>query len=318
MKDCGQTCPGGPRAARLLAWLLLASLAIPGCGLRLPFIPWGRPKPAPDPPNQVQPVQPIIPGEGAAAKGISWTPLFRGIDYAHVESTEPPLQVHALRVDLRDPDIRFLVSPSNGDRPVDVDGMKTSTFLKTSKCQAAVNASPYAPVAQEEGAPKDVAGLSISIGDKYSIEEPNRGALLISRDNKAWIAAPPFDTSNAWNGVGGFELLLRDGKNLGGQGPRHPRTAAGISKDNRYLYLMVIDGRQPGYSEGVTSAENAAWLARLGAWSGVNLDGGGSSAMVIDDGHGGAKILNRPIHANVPGTERVNANNLGIYARSLE
>jgi exopolysaccharide biosynthesis protein len=157
----------------------------------------------------------------------------------------------------------------------------------------------------------------VSRGDHYSRANDTYGALLISKDNKAWIATPPIKTGNAYNAVGGFRLLLKNGQNVATHDIRHPRTAAGISKDGRVLYLVVLDGRQKSYSEGATTAETAEWMTSFGAWEALNLDGGGSTALAISDGHGGAKILNRPIHLGLPGTERVVANHLGIMAKPL-
>jgi hypothetical protein len=237
------------------------------------------------------------------------------VDFASAAAEAPrPLRVHALRIDLAGPSIRFLVTPSNGERPLDTDGMRTSTFLERFGCQAAINASPFSPIVPEEGAAQDVLGLSISRGEEYSPAGDTYGALLIGRDNRARIAAPPFDTEGVYNAVGGFRLLLAKGRNVGADGPVHPRSAAGVSEDGRYLYLVAIDGRQPGVSEGATTAETAEWLRRFGAGEALNLDGGGSTSLVVDDGSGGAAILNSPIHRGIPGVERVNANHLGVYA----
>jgi len=249
----------------------------------------------------------------------AWQPLFKGIECAQMQRALPgPLAVYAVRIHLREPSLRFIVTPSNGDRPLETDGCKTSTFLERHKCQLAVNASPFAPARGAEGLPRDILGLSISRGDVYSGAHGQNAAMLIGRDNKVWFARPPFDTEEAYNAVGGFDMLLEEGKNVGGDGERHPRTAAGLSQDGRYLYLVVIDGRQNDYSVGATTAETADWLKRLGAYNALNLDGGGSTALVMTDGHGGAKILNRPIHNHLPGTERATGNHLGVFAASLD
>lgn len=57
------------------------------------------------------------------------------------------------------------------------------------------------------------------------------GALLISKDNEAWIAAPSIDASKAYNAVGGLGLLLKAGKNVVAADALAPRTAVGVSKD---------------------------------------------------------------------------------------
>ncbi|QIQ01546.1 phosphodiester glycosidase family protein [Streptomyces liangshanensis] len=61
---------------------------------------------------------------------------------------------------------------------------------------------------------------------------------------------------------------------------RQPRTMAGIDARGRLL-LVTVDGRQPGVSEGFTLAEAAEFMRSLGAEQALNLDGGGSSAMVV-------------------------------------
>jgi exopolysaccharide biosynthesis protein len=78
---------------------------------------------------------------------------------------------------------------------------------------------------------------------------------------------------------------------------------------------MVVDGRQDGYSEGVTFPELAELLISYGVYSGVNMDGGGSSDMVIKGIDGKARIINSPIDQNIPGKERSVANHLGLYIK---
>lgn len=69
---------------------------------------------------------------------------------------------------------------------------------------------------------------------------------------------------------------------------RHPRTALGFD-DAGVGYLLVIDGRQPGWSVGLSQLETARWLRSVGATQGLQLDGGGSSTLVID-----GEVVNRP------------------------
>jgi hypothetical protein len=89
--------------------------------------------------------------------------------------------------------------------------------------------------------------------------------------------------------IGGFPLLLSRGERVGdlevSQRPsfaaeRHPRTAVGFDNDQDLLWVVVVDGRQPGYSVGMTLPELTLLFEALGVEEALNLDGGGSSVMV--------------------------------------
>jgi hypothetical protein len=248
-----------------------------------------------------------------------WEPLFRGIDFAEARKMAPdPQAIYAVRIDLQEPSVKFFVTPSNGDRPLETDGRKTSTFLKEFKCQLAINASPFSPVEEREGTPKDILGLSASNGDVYSRPHGAHCAMNIAKDNRVTFREPPVRAEGAYNAVSGFGMLLTQGRNAGSNDTRHPRTAAGTSRDGGYLYFLLIDGRQPLYSVGTTTKETADWMSQIGGYDALNLDGGGSTTLVISDGNGGARMLNRPIHNKIPGTERVNGNHIGVYAKPVE
>jgi hypothetical protein len=91
--------------------------------------------------------------------------------------------------------------------------------------------------------------------------------------------------------IGGLPRLIRDG-NLSIEWKnekiretfstkRHPRTAVGFTEDKKKVFLFVVDGRQPGYSVGMTLPELASYMLEWDVHQGVNLDGGGSSTMVV-------------------------------------
>jgi hypothetical protein len=140
---------------------------------------------------------------------------------------------------------------------------------------------------------------------------PAGGAVLLARGQSA--AALTAETAvgatvtvrlslrPTWPGVlsafGGGPQLVRDGVPLyrSGEkfttrqlGPRAPRSAVGQLADGR-IVLVAVDGRQPGYSVGLTSFELAQALVRLGAVTGMGLDSGGSTTMAFD-----GALLNRP------------------------
>src|SRR5206468_5373994 len=120
-----------------------------------------------------------------------------------------------------------------------------------------------------------------------------------------------------WEGVsqalGGGPALVRDGKPVFRSlelfttdqlQVRNPRTAVGQLADGRYLFL-VVDGRRPGYSTGMTNFELAQTMVRLGAVRASALDAGGSSTMAFD-----GSVLNRPSDST---GEREVAESLSVF-----
>ncbi len=257
----------------------------------------------------------ITPAESPFAEPVAWKPLFQGVEHAELRADKPRLmRGHAVRIDLRAPGISFLATPGNGDRPGDTDGLKTSSFLAKHRCQLAVNAAPFAPIHKEEGKAQTIVGLTVSRGEVVSKADKTHPALLLTKDNRARVADPPFDLKGVWNAVAGFQVVLRDGEVRKTTPAVHPRTAAGVSADGKTLYLLVIDGRQKDHSLGATTEEVGLWLKALGARDGINLDGGGTTTLVVEDKDGRPRVLNRPIHGNKPGRERVSASHLGVFA----
>jgi hypothetical protein len=106
--------------------------------------------------------------------------------------------------------------------------------------------------------------------------------------------------------IGGSAVLVRDGAVAyvaKPNEPRHPRSALGF--DQRQAVAVVVDGRRPGHSIGMTLPELAALLKGLGCREGLNLDGGGSSTCWVR-----GKVVNRPSD----GSERAVANALALVS----
>jgi len=62
---------------------------------------------------------------------------------------------------------------------------------------------------------------------------------------------------------------------------KHPRTAMGYTRDHK-LIILVIEGRHPRTAEGATLTQEAQLLKDLGCVEALNLDGGGSSCMLVN------------------------------------
>ncbi len=228
-----------------------------------------------------------------------------------------PLRVFVARVDLTDPRVDVRVTGPAEARPGDPTGTEAHLetvpdFRERTGAVVAVNANFFgkldgAPARWEERQPVDVRGPSVSEGRVVSgAGDGGFPTLLLDAGRTARITcARDADLGGADDAVAGIAdrtsgacLLVERGENRGaaasdGIAGRHPRTAAGLSRDGRELFLVVVDGRQPGWSVGATLEELGALLLRLGAWDAVNLDGGGSSSFVYEPRDAPA-VRNRP------------------------
>ena len=89
--------------------------------------------------------------------------------------------------------------------------------------------------------------------------------------------------SNSREAIGIYYVLYHNGQ-FGSSGTNvNPRTAIGIKPDGTLL-LYVLDGRQPGFSEGLGLTDTARHLVDLGCSTVVNMDGGGSSVIAVREG----------------------------------
>jgi hypothetical protein len=173
------------------------------------------------------------------------------------------------------------------------------------------------------GRPVDLRGLSLSDGIVVSpplVREGQGDPAVVFYAGRARVArVAEKELAGATDGVAGIGpggLLVEAGRNLGETAlvqpkMRHPRTAAGVTAGGRTLILVVIDGRQPAHSIGVTLPELADIMIELGAVDALNLDGGGSSTFVYRRPDG-TQLTNQ-----VPGgTWRSVGNHLGVRLKT--
>lgn len=98
---------------------------------------------------------------------------------------------------------------------------------------------------------------------------------------------------NIFTMTGGGPTLIINGVIQDGlQTAVHPRTAVGFNYDSTKLFFVTVDGRQPGFSVGMSLPELANYMKSIGCYNAVNLDGGGSTTMVVRN-----KVVNSPSDA---------------------
>lgn len=249
--------------------------------------------------------------------------LYPGITYERRYHAEPrPVMAHIAAFDLTRDGFEWFVTP-----PVD-PGERMTTALTTRQLakrfglRIAVNGSHFEPFHSETpwdfypraGDPVDVMGYAVSDGHIYSDNRVEWPKFCFNRQQVFTCGVG--QVQQAAQAIAGGRLLLRWGNvspNMDGPLPRQPlpRTVVGYNAERTRAWLVVVDGRQKGYSEGLSLFEMGEYMRDLGADFVLNLDGGGSSTLVIER-NGKYKVMNAPYHTHIPLRERPVANALGI------
>jgi len=253
--------------------------------------------------------------------------LFRGITYKRLARSVPrPLTIHIVTIDLTAPGIKVFVTPGTpGPDRAEIPARTTSEFVREFQVQFAVNASFFYPFYAKtpwdyyprSGDRVDVLGKAISNGIQYSQGDPGWFALCFSAEGRAQILGHHQCPDGTMQAVAGGTILVKNGEPVILNNGKiydglYPRTAVGIDRKGEKIWIIVIDGRQAYYSEGVSLPELAGIFLELGVETALNLDGGGSTTLVLGDDR--PKVLNAPIHTRIPMCQRPVANHLGFYA----
>jgi Phosphodiester glycosidase len=257
--------------------------------------------------------------------------LFQGMTYQQTFRSNPrPMMVHIITLDLKEAGLKPFATPSTPSiKPAHTSARLTSTFVQEFGLQLAVNANFFYPF--HENTPWDyyphqsdrtsVIGSAISNGRAYAKNDNKYPAICFSALPMAKIVAEGGCPAGTTQAVAGNEIFLTQNKPDHHASERsrntdepYPRTAIGIDGSGKKVWLIVIDGKQPLYSEGATMKDLTEIADNLGIETALNLDGGGSTTLAIATPNG-PKVLNSPIRAKIPTWERPVANHLGFYAR---
>ena len=266
-----------------------------------------------------------------------------------VSYTNSTLQVaNCLRVDLLDPDVQLLTTPRAPNyvtNSTETLSLSISNFVKSQGVKVATVANwyqgnPGGNDPSSEGLPCSIYGLLMTTGSVVNTPDfgpgsgtDNRFVSMLFTTNKAVTfllsnAPPGTNLTGIYTAVSGYYPILTNGvimgdalKTLYPDSTIHdpnPRTLFGLSPDRRYLYMMVIDGRQNGYSDGANDADGGMWMLLFGAVDAVNMDGGGSAAMYMADCGGNPLPLGRSSYVASRNRERYTGCHLGIQALPLD
>jgi len=218
-----------------------------------------------------------------------------------------PLQLHFIKMDLRSDNYELVTMTGfdpDGTGPAEASLESPISLAERNSAFIAVNANAFRHLPGTdnevkrkgwfEGLAVDIAGLVISDGLIISETEEKRTDFWMDKKGNPYIGKlkKPDDATTGVSDWG--SLLLQEGNiQVEESEIYHPRTIIGSDKKGRYLYFVVADGRQKGYSEGISLYEAAVIMKDHGCYNAVNLDGGGSSIMLARV-NGELSIMNKP------------------------
>ncbi|MGA7613753.1 MAG: phosphodiester glycosidase family protein [Thermoanaerobaculia bacterium] len=232
----------------------------------------------------------------------SWENIAPGVGYRRISLRSGP--VYVTRVDL---DRARLIASSSSERNTTV-----TSYAQRQDALAAINGDYF-----DEGKTYEPTGIAGDACGKWSDPTVKRNEPVVAMGRRRVEIIDPANLLQTWpswidGAVAGWPLLVRDCRPLSSSElpgsdsftrSDHPRTAVGLSRDGRTVYLVVVDGRSEN-AGGMTLSRLGEFLAdRLHVCTGLNLDGGGSSEMVVE-----GKIVNVPSD----GHERPVGNFVGV------
>ncbi|MEN8242441.1 MAG: phosphodiester glycosidase family protein [Chloroflexota bacterium] len=251
--------------------------------------------------------------------------LFNGVTYIREVRTSPrDMVIHIVKINLVSGGIRpHVTEPDNPKSDKPYNARTTSQYLRSSGVQLAINGSGFKPwfdlgviYSPHKGDPVAPLGTTISGDFSYTFEESQKRPMLGFNGTRpadiSWIAGSPDYL------ISGTRMLVENWTVMEDldSSETSPRTAVGVSEDGHTLIIVVVDGRQLGYSQGATLEELAQILADHGAHKAMELDGGGSSTLVIEGEDGQPIVLNSPVHQGSNGKERPVATHIGFFIRN--
>jgi exopolysaccharide biosynthesis protein len=224
-----------------------------------------------------------------------------GIDLISESCSSPLYKAFIAKVSLQGASHEIITTPAK------LHYSELSVFAQETGSILATNGGFFSP---------DHGGWFMSFGKETGkfVDDENSSVLAFGKNENGKIRVKIFPPEHvmpkgggapAWivHGLTGMPILVKDGKVntvyppddlvkfKKGEGDattlnglwivNHPRTAVGISKDESWMMLVVVDGRQKEWSRGMRIEQLARFMQEHDAWNAINLDGGCSSAMWV-------------------------------------
>lgn len=223
--------------------------------------------------------------------------------------SQPQAHVHVVKINLRCPTVNMVGTPEG-------QGLMTTTdFARRAAVDVAINGNFYSPDASARP-----YGFIVTDSKQWPTTKDSKHHAYFACDRAKQCSIEPNDTVSkidpSWMTVLTGSQIFENGSftcspsapigcRINSAMPPHPRTAYGLDANGDHIYLVVVEGRLSDYA-GMTLGELSALFRRLHITRGVNMDGGGSSALIIHGKRVNALPDNQP-------EERPVVNHLGFH-----
>ena len=228
----------------------------------------------------------------------SWSEPYPGVRLLKRTTSEPQV-IWAAEIDLSHEEL-YLRATTEAEK-----GQTVTSWANSTGAVVAINGDWFSG-----STPR---GLAMGQGSQWGEDLWDHSFIACTAEQLCEIDFSGAEQEVYWrwrNAVGGNGVLLvQDGAAIHNSDSfysvdQHPRSAVGISSDQETLWLVAIQGRRSD-SDGMSFNATADLLVELGAHSGLMLDGGGSTALVV----GGSRVNDLQSGTS----ERTVANHLGVY-----
>ncbi len=231
--------------------------------------------------------------------------LNQAVDLITVKKEEPNAVFYIAAVDLSFPGIEIAITPELKEKYL------TSIFAHQNDCFLAINGEAGRTMYPGCGLGEWTGNWIVRGNPVQMTDTKERPFLSFDKSNKAkYVKAVIVDTTlteDKYNAIWGrFDILVDNEIVEDTRNTHYSRTVMGINGDGNILYLMIVDGKRPEHSLGLTYAECASVMKLVGATNAMACDQGGSSCMYVK----GKGIINRP--ADSEGIERPVYTHFGI------
>ena len=247
----------------------------------------------------IQPDQEIVlyPEEYYIPEDVIWEAVSENHDIKYFKFTNQafPIIYHVVKINLEDSNLKIEAFPGSTEVPTLFRSQRTKEFARKTNCVIAINASPFSgksgkwDLAAKLGSMRQIVGIHIVNGEQFSPPNPRYAALSFTRNENGWEAKViKSQTQQAFENCdyafGGFFVILEDGIEQPFKAANHDsRSAAGISADGKYLFVLTVEGENPFQSEGLSYQQCAKVLKKLGCSDALEFDGGGSTQLCINE-----------------------------------